>query len=122
MSYSKYRQHYPLPLAPTRANNAVLASFSIPAGKSVTVFDMKVYMSTAGDASTTLELVFDGGSPSAEVVTSASGKATAGLTAPLTFTGVAAGTSRLQVLQNTQDTAGIGTLVLDMEMPLSNAA
>lgn len=118
MSYARYRQDYHLPLAANRTNTTVLMSIPIPAGKTVIVYDLKAYMSTAGSAAgCALDLKFDGGSASATVTTgNSTGAKNSASTFPITFTG-ATGGSRLEVVQNTTDTTGVGTAFLDMEKP-----
>lgn len=119
MSYARYRQDYHLPLAASRTNAAVLMSIPIPAGKTVIVYDLKAYMSTAGSAAgCALDLKFDGGSASATVTTgNSTGAKNSASTFPITFTGAASTGSRLEIVQNTTDSSGIGTAFLDMEKP-----
>lgn len=117
MSYSARRQQYAFPLAPTRNNAAVIASFAVPASKTIEVYDLKAYMSTAGSAAgCAVDLKQDGGSALMTVTTanSTGAKATAS-SRPIAVTGAASTGSKLELIQNTTDTTGIGTVVLDMD-------
>ena len=118
MSYSRYRQQYQKDLlsGSVRTNGLILASFYIPPGKTIIVYGMRAYMSTAGTAATTITLNQDGGATLATVTTHTStGHKNWDATAPLVITGAASTGSRLQLTQNTTDVLGVGTLLLDME-------
>ena len=118
MAYSKYRQHQNIALAAGRTNNSVLFNLWIPGTVVIRIFRFFAYMSTAGSASTQLDLKQDAAAASSVVVTGS----TTGLkeatvittSAPLVITAAAAG-SVLQIVQNTLDSTGIGTCWLDYE-------
>ena len=123
MAYSKYRQHQHLPLVANRTNNTVLLNIWIPANVVVRIFRMFGYMTTAGSAAgCAVDLKQDGG---AQLSTVARGTGT-GLvessstaittTTPLVITATSSG-SVLQLVQDTTDTTGVGTVWLDLEFP-----
>jgi hypothetical protein len=121
MSYSKNRQKFAIPLAPARTDADVLLSLFVPANQTVVIHALEAYMSTAGSAAGCgLDLEIDGAVVDALNLTTANstGHKSNPLTAPYTVSGGAAGVL-IQVLQETTDAAGIGTAILDIEVPFS---
>lgn len=116
MSYSIRRQQYHVILKPTRTAADVLFEMAIPAGRSVDVYDLKAQMSTAGSAAgCAVDLKLDGATAAMTVITANStGTKVTASARPQNFAG-AVGGSKLQLIQNTTDTSGIGTCILDMD-------
>lgn len=121
MSYARYRYMITVPLAAGRTLNQVLHTIPLAGNRIITIFNFYVYITTAGAASSKIELLFDGAAVSpALTITNGTSTGLVGRdnpttrTMPLTVTTAAAG-SRLTVNQAVADASGVGTLVLDID-------
>lgn len=120
MSYARYRHMVTVPLAAGRTLNQVLHTIPLTAERVITIFNFYVFITTAGAASSKIELLFNGSaiSPALTITNGTStglvGRDSSGST-PMPFSLTTSAGSRLTVNQAVADASGIGTLVLDLD-------